>query len=196
MTILANRGSVLFPLGIACLIGSANVHAQSDEDARKRSFADLLARRAKPTHGESGRETAGAHRTANRTTQTPSDARSTEARSQLAPSTSPLVASVAPLAANATGVPSATPVAPSGYGPGRDAFVESLYTQILGRNALQSEVDYWSSVLARGATTNRVANLIWNSREHRTLVRNHEAPGIPLRIAYRNAIAYGKAHQQ
>jgi len=78
---------------------------------------------------------------------------------------------------------------------GRDGFVESLYQGMLGRNAVQWEVDYWSSRLARGLSAYAVAELVWGSPEHRGLLREHKAPGFPFEEIYLVALANGKKLQ-
>jgi hypothetical protein len=195
MIFLAKRCSILSLLSLACVIGSAKAQAQSREADHKRSFAELLARRAKAPRAESHRAIAGTPHTASRTAQTTRLARSTDVIPRIAPSTSPLLATVSPLAASATGISSATPTIPSGHGPGRDAFVEDLYPLILGREPHQSELDYWSGVLARGVAPTIVARSIWNSQEHRSLVRTHKVPPISFETAYRKALIYSQTHR-
>ena len=106
--------------------------------------------------------------------------------------------SVKPVTSTAVyGVTAATNVIPaSGYGSGRDAYVEALYPLILGRAATQSDVDYWARVLYGGTQASSVAESIWNSQEHRSLQRSGEAPNIPLATAYRRAYAWGLLHCQ
>jgi Domain of unknown function (DUF4214) len=195
MTFVDKDLSILCLTGMIVLIGSPMAEAQSHEDSQKRSFADLLTRRERTSRIESARSLAHASRVANHTERATSPARSTGAIPRNAPSNSPVFARVSPLSAGVNGVSPATPYVNSGYGAGRDAFVESLYPQILGRSPTQSELDYWSKSLARGISANAVADRIWNSQEHRALVRMNEAPGIPLRKAYQTAYAYGKAHR-
>jgi len=181
MTFLAKHRAIVCLLGVACLIGSAEARAQSRDDAQKRDFAELLARRAKTLQAESRREIAAADHTARRRAETTTLARST---------------GVSLFAPSSAGVASATPLVPSGFGSGRDAFVETLYEQILGRPPMQSELDYWSGILASGVGPHQVARLIWNSQEHRTLVRLGEAPGISKERAYLDALAVGRANRQ
>jgi len=176
MTFLAKHRAIVCLLGVACLIGSAEARAQSRDDAQKRDFAELLARRAKTLQAESRREIAADDRTARRTAETTTLARSTGVR-LFAPSS--------------VGVASATPLVPSGFGAGRDAFVEALYPGILGRDPTQSELDYWSGVLKSGVKPNVVATEIWRSREHRTELRMHTSPGVPYNVAYRYALFIG-----
>jgi len=188
MILRAKICSILCLLVIACLIGGADARAQSRGDAQKRSFADLLARRVKSSRAESQR----AINTASRTARSTSAGRSAQVPNRSASSTPMLFGGAAPFVANATGVPSATPLTPSGFGVHKDTYVESLYQDILGRNPTQSELDYWSRQLARGVPANVVARLIFDSQEHQTAIRNGTAPGIPLGKAYRDA--YEAAH--
>jgi hypothetical protein len=185
MTLFARHRSFICLLGFACLIVSTEARAQSPGESRKRAFAELLARKAKALHAaESRREVAAADRTARLTAETPS----------LTPR---WTATLNRVEVTAAGVSSATPLVPSGFGAGRDAFVDALYPGILGRDASQSEEDYWSGVLARGVSPNVVATLIWQSQEHRTELRAHTSPGVPYHIAYRYALFIGdKAGQQ
>ena len=158
------------------LVGSAEVRAQSRDDAQKRLFAARLKRRehisatqsarsAEADHANHGK--VGAHQ----------PARSAVDISRAAPrATGPSL-----------GLPAATAVVPSGNGVGRDAFIESLYQEILGRDPSQSDLDFWTRALARGATTETIARTLWDSREHRSLVRHHDAPNISFGAAYRHA---------
>jgi len=186
MTLFARHVSFICLLGFACLIVSTEARAESRDEAHKRAFAELLARKAKASHAaESRREIALAERKARRTAEPTSLARLTTALPRIAVS-----------AASVTGVASATPLVPSGFGAGKDAFVESLYSEILGRNPAQSELDYWSGVLASGVGFHQVASLIWRSQEHQTLERSGEAPNIPKLTAYHNALAARRAANQ
>jgi len=195
MIVFAKHRAIVCLLGVACLIGSAEAQAQSrDVDARKRAFSELLARRAKSSRAESRRETAAESRIARRTAHTTRSARSTRELSLVALSTSPFFAAASPLAASATGVSPATPLVPSGFGPRKDAFVETLYSEILGRNPTQSELDYWAGVLNSGVGFHQVASLIWRSQEHQTLVRSGAAPNVPKLTAYHDAIAARNSH--
>lgn len=175
MTLLSRHSSFLCLFGVAFLIVSAEVRAQSYDDTKKRSFAELLARRTKAEQADAHKE-------------------SGTANGHLA-RVSPLVARVSPLAVNVVGLPPASPTAPSGFGYGRDAFVEGLYPEILGRSAAQSEVDYWARLLVLGLSPEAVADRIWFSPEHRALVASGQAPNIPLKQAYANAYAFGRANR-
>jgi hypothetical protein len=177
MTLFPRHGPFLCLLGFACLIASTEARAQSPTDARKRAFADLLARRAKTLQAESRREIATADRAARRTAEVPGLARWLPVLQRIEPS--------------AAGYYPVSPVVASGFGAGRDSFVDSLYPAVLGRNPTQAEEDYWSGVLARGVSPNRVATLIWDSQEHRTELRTHTSPGVPYNIAYRYALFIG-----
>jgi hypothetical protein len=191
MTSLGKHCTIMCLLGAACLIGSAEARAQSRDDAQKRAFAELLARRAKASEAESRREIAAADRAERRTVETTRVARSTRVHHGHGFSTSPQFATVSRVVANAAGTAPATPVMPSGFGAGRDAYIEALYPGMLGRDVTQSDLDYWSGVLASGRSPNVVATLIWRSPEHRALLRTHTSPGVPYNIAYRYALFIG-----
>lgn len=145
-------------------IAGHEVRSESPE-AKRRAFAERLARRARVERADAHSVSVGARRHA-------------------APATPAATA-------NPYGVPAASPVTPTGYGTGRDGYIESLYPQILGRNAMDSEVAYWSKQLSLGVSPDTVADSIWYSLEHRTEVRNKTAPGIPLNIAIQRALSYG-----
>ena len=187
MTFIGKHCSILCLLVISRMIGSTQVQAQSREVARKRLFAELLARRTQTLRAESGGAIAASPRIASRPVQTTSLARSPK---RFRPShfrhprSSPRFPHFPPVLLE---FPRRLRSPPAGLRSGRDSFIESLYPQILGDNAAQSESDYWSGVLARGVSAEAVARSIWDSREHRTLVRMHEAPGIPFGTAYRTA---------
>ena len=171
MILLGRLGALFCFLGFASLVVNTEVRAQDPGHAKKHAFAERLARR-----------------TSERTERADLATRSAAAaRSKLrAPGFS----------ADPVGTPAATPIVPSGYGTGRDGFVESLYRDILGRQIIQSELDYWARVLATGVSPESVAELIWASPEHRRLVQSGKAPGIPLPVAYLRSIAYGNAQKQ
>jgi hypothetical protein len=185
MTSVAKHCATISLLGAVCLIGSAETRGQSRDDAQRRAFAELLARRAKALQAKSRRDIAFADRTARRPAEATNLGRSTAVLPRFAVS-----------AAISTGVPSATPLVPSGFGPGRDAYVEALYLDMLGHAPTQAELDYWSRVLRSGVGYHQVARLIWNSQEHRKLVRLGEAPHIPKETAYHKALAAGRANKQ
>jgi hypothetical protein len=173
MRLLRSRGSLLCLLGIACLlVSSSQARAESRDDAQRRAFAALLARRAKAERAEVRAQT-----------------------HKVSAATSAHLTRVTPYAINAVGLPPASPTAPSGYGFGRDAFVQGLYPEILGRDAVQSEVDYWSRLLVAGVSPQVIADRIWYSAEHRSLVQSGLAPGIPLKQAYSAAYAFGRANR-
>jgi Domain of unknown function (DUF4214) len=154
-------------------VGSADVRAQSRENTQKRLFAERLSRLAI----ESARSAA--------------DARAAERKKKAhKPVRSAVDVSVAVSRANGPnlGVPAATPVVPPGREPSRDAFIETLYTQILGFDASESDLHHWTRALERGEDRERIAIALWDSKEHRLLVRRHESPGIRFRKAYLDAL--------
>jgi hypothetical protein len=182
MTLFARHVSFICLLGFACLIVNTEVRAQSHQEARKRAFAELLARKAKAAHAvESRREIAAArHHTARQTAD--------------ATSSRQLTAVLQRVEGSAAGYYPVSPVVPSGFGIGRDTFVDALYPAILGRNPTQSEEDYWSGIQASGVSHNVVATLIWDSPEHRAELQTHTSPGVPYHIAYRYALFIGKQY--
>ena len=186
---------VIALLVIAWLLGSTDIRAQSRDDSQKRLFAARLTRGARIS-ATSPTRSVSAHAAlrkveASRPASFANDISSASA-ARLA-----LAARAAPSATGQSlGIPMATPCVPSAHGSGRDAYVEALYPQILGRKATQCEVDYWARVLASGVRADVVAELVWKSREHRSLVRSGEAPNIPLGRAYRTAYAAGLANRK
>lgn len=77
----------------------------------------------------------------------------------------------------------------SPFGKGYDAFVTTLYAEILGRIPEQTGLNYWSGLLAFGVSPTKVALSIWNSPEHRYLQVIHVAPPIGLFQAVSDAYA-------
>jgi len=186
MTLFARHGSFLCLLGFACLIVSTEARAQSPDEARKRAFAELLARKAKAANAaesrreaaESRREIAAADHHTARQTAVPTGLKQWTAVLQRVES-------------SAGGYYPVSPVVASGFGAGRDAFVDSFYPAVLGRNPTQQEEDYWSGILASGVKPNVVATLIWDSPEHRAELQTHTSPGVPYHVAYRYALFIG-----
>jgi hypothetical protein len=75
-----------------------------------------------------------------------------------------------------------TPIlVPSGFGPGPDAFVTTVFQETLGRLPLSSELAFWSGKLAHGKSPMAVAQAIFKLPEHKTLVSEHLDPGIPFK---------------
>jgi hypothetical protein len=80
------------------------------------------------------------------------------------------------------------------YERGSEAFVTSLYHDMLGRAAEPAGLRFWMGRMDAGARVNNIARQIWTSREHRSLVRHHPAPKIKPLAAFNNAIrAWNKA---
>jgi uncharacterized repeat protein (TIGR01451 family) len=77
---------------------------------------------------------------------------------------------------------------PSGFGAGRDAFVITLYVEILGREPEASGLRFWSGLLAAGARPRDVAVAIWNSPEHLALLLEGQAPIFGLLEALSDAL--------
>jgi hypothetical protein len=76
----------------------------------------------------------------------------------------------------------------SGFGPGRDAFVSTLYGEQLDRLPEPRGLRYWSGKLAAGMRPQTVALVIWRSAEHRALMRQHLAPPITLGHSFLDAL--------
>jgi hypothetical protein len=77
---------------------------------------------------------------------------------------------------------------PSGFGAGRDAFVTTLYVEILNRQPEPSGLRFWSGLLTAKVNTRTVAGAIWRAPEHRALVRQHKAPSIGFKQAFTDAL--------
>jgi hypothetical protein len=194
-TIAGTTRLLLVVIATAWFVGRTTIRAQSHDEAEERKFAAQLSRRAHLSTARPARPSVA--RPTVRKVEKPQSAASTVDAARFGmPHISQAMRGRRGPTGESLGMAAATPVNPSGYGTGRDAFVESLYPQILGRNAQQNEVDYWSRALARGGPPEAVAQLIWNSREHRSLIRNHEAPGIPFTTAYQTAYAVGLKNKQ
>jgi hypothetical protein len=71
-----------------------------------------------------------------------------------------------------------SPPSPSGFGKGRDAFVTSLYNEVLGRAPEPAGLFFWSKHLASKMKPEAVATSFWVSRERRILLSEHKAPPI------------------
>ena len=180
--------------GISWLIGVVEARGQSTMDAQKRSFARLLARGDRDSAADARRSTAAAARAVGR---------------GVGASHSPLSMSVAPGIARSTlpflavrnrassddfdGLGPVTPVNPSGFGAGRDAFVETMYYETFGREIKQRELDHLARPLFRGMDPNTLATILWRSPEHRAMLRSHQAHADRFAEAYREALASGRA---
>jgi uncharacterized repeat protein (TIGR01451 family) len=77
----------------------------------------------------------------------------------------------------------------SGFGAARDAFVITLYLEILGRDPELSALRFWAGLLAGGVGPRVVALAIWDSPEHLTLLSEGKAPDIPFPKAFSDALA-------
>jgi hypothetical protein len=167
MTLFLRHGALICLAAVACLFVSTAARAETREE-KKRAFAELLAKRTKAEKAHAAKPDVAA-------------------KSQLA--------KVAPKAVTDAGLPPASPTAPSGFGFGRDAYVQALYPIILNRDATAPEVDFWASRLVHGVEPYAVAEAIFRSQEHRAEIANGTANGVTLKQAYRSAIAFGNAHK-
>ena len=77
---------------------------------------------------------------------------------------------------------------PSPFGPGRDAFVMTLYREVLGRIPETQGLWFWSGVLARGVAPLKVAVSLWNSPEHQVLRFYGLAPHVSFAQSYGDAL--------
>jgi hypothetical protein len=75
----------------------------------------------------------------------------------------------------------------SGYGAGIDAFVTTLYGELLGRAPDRPDLLSWARRLASGMKPARVGYAIWTSPERQALLKTHAAP--PAGLARSVAIA-------
>jgi uncharacterized repeat protein (TIGR01451 family) len=75
-------------------------------------------------------------------------------------------------------------------------FVTTLYNEILGRFPEPQGLAYWVGRLKARSSPYRVARAIFDSREHRRLVRQHLDPRIPLRRAFLDAVRAERSHDQ
>lgn len=82
-------------------------------------------------------------------------------------------------------------VAPSGFGPGRDAFVTTLFLENLGRLPTPDDLKYWSGRLAAKVKPRDVARAIWTSPEHRNLLNQRLIAPITFGDTYRDAVRLG-----
>jgi hypothetical protein len=82
--------------------------------------------------------------------------------------------------------------APSGFGPGRDAFVTALYREDLGRLPESVGLRYWSGALASGASSEAVAIAIDHSPEHRIALARGLVATIPFERSYADALRAGR----
>jgi hypothetical protein len=169
MSLLLRHGSVRCLLGIACLIVCTEVRARGEDAAQKRAFAARLARRAEVKREGVAKVSAAAKHHSG---------------------------AVSPSAANLSGIPSASPISPSGFGLGRDGFIIQFYPLALGRNAYPSEVDYWASRLAAGVSPETVAAAIFGSQERRSLIQSGLGTGIPFQEAYSISIRNGNIYRR
>lgn len=174
---------------IVCLVGvgllMATMCARAESaDAAKRSFAELLTRREKESAAKERRLM---------------DARLAARQGGAVPhrtlTTRPLVEASRFSSSGFHGLVSATPINPSGNGPGRDAFVETMYFETFRRGPKQRELDHLTRRLGRTVSTITLATYLWDSPEHRMILRSQPkgTPAITFQEAYRIAYARGQA---
>ncbi len=81
-----------------------------------------------------------------------------------------------------------TPLPVSGLGAGRDAFVITLYRELLGIIPTESELIADARKLKNNAAYVKVGHSILESKAYKYLQRAHRGTGIPYSRAYRDAI--------
>jgi hypothetical protein len=203
--------------GIASLIASGVAQAQTRQAEERRKFAELLARRHSAAREAAvAREASFAELRARRhaaaaAREAASRVRATEAKSVAeVKATRPdkATAAVDPAATrNATravaarltrardpfnGFEPGTPyLVPSGFGVGRDGFVDGFYELAFGRDITQQELDHLSRILASGVSPQALAAALWNSPERKLLVREGLVPNVTFKQAYQNGINEG-----
>jgi hypothetical protein len=83
-----------------------------------------------------------------------------------------------------------TPALPvSGLGAGRDAFVITLYRELLGEIPTIAELIAEARKLKNNAAYSKVGQSIHNSKPYKLLQRQHKGTNIPYPKAYHDAIA-------
>ena len=65
-------------------------------------------------------------------------------------------------------------------------FARALYRNILGHDPNQANLTSWVNRLLAGTSSGQMATTLWNSAEHRTLVRSHKAPA----LSYNSALSF------
>jgi len=80
----------------------------------------------------------------------------------------------------------------SGFGAGPDAFVKTLYNEVLGRAPEPAGLFFWSKQLASKAKPKAVASAFLASRERHILLSEHVAPRITLGRALSDATLASK----
>ncbi len=72
--------------------------------------------------------------------------------------------------------------------PQHTAFVSTITREILGHSPSQASLNSWVKRLLAGTSQSQVARSIWNSSEHRILVKRHRDPQISFNSALTDAI--------
>ena len=101
-----------------------------------------------------------------------------------------------PAVSGFAGLDAASPLQPSGFGPGRDNFVESIFESTFGRPPTQQELDHLSRLLAHGLSPHTLLVILWESPEHRKLQEEGLAPHLTIHEAYRMAKEAAKESRQ
>ncbi len=162
-------------------------HAFADDEASRRAFVESLTRRASIPATRDVVKPAIDHRS---TSTGVRDASRVQETAHHGGANSPALARVPTATGSPGGVAALSPLVATGFGLGRDLYISALFPGILGRSPTESELYFWSRKLRRGASTQQVANEIWQSKEHRLLIKEHRAPNIPLKRVEIYAVGY------
>jgi hypothetical protein len=84
----------------------------------------------------------------------------------------------------------------SGFGADSDAFVTTLYVQILGQNPDQAVLSHWSGLLFAGMSPLTVVRKLWKSPAQHALQTMGLDPPISFRRAYHDALQAGRQAQR
>jgi Domain of unknown function (DUF4214) len=87
----------------------------------------------------------------------------------------------------APNLPTTPSASPSGFGKGPDAFVTTLYNEVLGRAPEPAGLFFWSKQLISNVPPKAVATSFLASRERSVLQSQHKAPPISLGHALSDA---------
>jgi MBG domain (YGX type)/Domain of unknown function (DUF4214) len=79
----------------------------------------------------------------------------------------------------------AAPLTPN---QGDAIFVTALYRAILGHDPNPASLNSWVNRLLGGTSAGQMATTLWNSAEHRALLRRHQAPALSYDSALRSAL--------
>jgi hypothetical protein len=167
---------------LVAIVGWSGV-ARADGDAGRRAYVEALSRRAKT---EMTRAAAKASEASHKAAET---------RTLAHHKGSPVLSKVSSTAPTSMGAAALSPLTATGYGLGRDLFINYFYPGALDRAPVESELEYWSGLLAKGVKPEIIASAIWNSQERRLLVNEGLAPKYTLKEVYIWSIGAANANK-